>query len=80
MRNDAVWQARVDLAAAYRLAVLHGLNEGICNHFTVLVPGHTDRFLLIPYGRMAHGAFRLAALVRHAVERRRPNRLGVGED
>lgn len=50
MRNDAVWQARVDLAAAYRLATMHGLNEGICNHLTLLVPGATDRFLLIPYG------------------------------
>lgn len=50
MRNDAVWQARVDLAAAYRLAVLHGLNEGICNHFTLMVPGRSDRFLLIPFG------------------------------
>ena len=50
MRNDAVWQARVDLAAAYRLAAMHGLNEGVCNHLTLLVPGTTDRFLLIPYG------------------------------
>lgn len=50
MRNDAVWQARVDLAAAYRLAALHGLSEGVCNHLTLLVPGHTDRFLLIPFG------------------------------
>jgi ribulose-5-phosphate 4-epimerase/fuculose-1-phosphate aldolase len=50
MRNDAVWQARVDLAAAYRLADLHGLNEGICNHFTLMVPGSSDRFLLVPFG------------------------------
>ncbi len=50
MRNDALWQARVDLAAAYRLAALHGLNEGIDNHLTLLVPGTTDRFLLIPFG------------------------------
>jgi hypothetical protein len=28
------WQARVDLAAAHRLAVMHGLNEGIFNHLT----------------------------------------------
>ncbi|MSO69013.1 MAG: aldolase [Alphaproteobacteria bacterium] len=50
MRNDAVWQARVDLAAAYRLAAIHGLNEGVDNHLTLLVPGTTDRFLLIPFG------------------------------
>jgi ribulose-5-phosphate 4-epimerase/fuculose-1-phosphate aldolase len=50
MRNDALWQARVDLTAAYRLAALHGLSEGICNHLTLLAPGSADRFLLIPYG------------------------------
>jgi ribulose-5-phosphate 4-epimerase/fuculose-1-phosphate aldolase len=50
MQNNTVWQARVDLAAAYRLAALHGLNEGVDNHLTLLVPGTTDRFLLIPFG------------------------------
>jgi ribulose-5-phosphate 4-epimerase/fuculose-1-phosphate aldolase len=47
---DAVEQARVDLAACYRLAAHFGLNEGIDNHLTMLVPGHTDRFLLAPFG------------------------------
>jgi ribulose-5-phosphate 4-epimerase/fuculose-1-phosphate aldolase len=47
---DAVAQARVDLAACYRLAAHFGLNEGIDNHLTLLVPGHTDRFLLAPFG------------------------------
>ena len=42
--------ARIDLAAAYRAACHHGLNEGICNHFTLMVPGSGDRFLLIAYG------------------------------
>ena len=44
------WQARVDLAAAHRLAVMHGLNEGIFNHFTLRVPGHDDRYYQIPFG------------------------------
>ncbi len=43
-------EARIDLAAAYRAACHHGLNEGICNHFTLMVPGSDDRFLLIGYG------------------------------
>jgi ribulose-5-phosphate 4-epimerase/fuculose-1-phosphate aldolase len=43
-------QARVDLAAAHRLAVHYGYHEGIDNHFTLLVPGHADRFLLAPFG------------------------------
>ena len=47
---DAIWQAKVHLAAALRLAVLDGLEEGIDNHFTMMVPGRTDRYLLLPYG------------------------------
>ncbi|MCG8355870.1 MAG: aldolase [Kiloniellales bacterium] len=48
--NQAEWQARVDLAAALRLAVHFGLNEAIDNHFSYAIPGKTDRFLLNPYG------------------------------
>src|SRR5580698_2008811 len=47
---DAEQRARVELAACYRLAERFGLNEGIDNHMTLLVPGHTDRFLLAPFG------------------------------
>src|SRR3954463_9548599 len=47
---DAVLQAKVHLAAALRLAVLHGLEEGIDNHFTVTVPGSEDRHLILPFG------------------------------
>lgn len=49
-RNDPVWQARIDLAAALRWAVRHGLHEGICNHFSLLVPGTRDRILINPQG------------------------------
>jgi len=38
------------LAACYRLADRFGLNEGIDNHLTLLVPGYSDRFLLAPFG------------------------------
>ena len=47
---DPVWQAKVHLAAAHRLAVLHDLEEGIDNHFTVTVPGTDDRYLILPFG------------------------------
>ena len=41
--------ARIDLAAAFRLAVRFDLHEGVCNHFSVmLADGHT--FLLNRYG------------------------------
>src|ERR1700680_2684778 len=47
---DPVAQARTHLAAAHRLAVLHELEEGIDNHFTVTVPGRDDRYLILPFG------------------------------
>jgi len=46
----AEWQARVDLAAAHRLAVMHGFSEGIFNHLTLSVPGTDDRYYQIPFG------------------------------
>jgi ribulose-5-phosphate 4-epimerase/fuculose-1-phosphate aldolase len=43
-------QARIDLAAAHRLAFRHGFNEGIFNHLTFVVPGRADRYYQIPFG------------------------------
>lgn len=48
--GEAEWQARVDLAACYRLVADLGLTEMIANHISVRVPGHDDQFLLNPYG------------------------------
>jgi ribulose-5-phosphate 4-epimerase/fuculose-1-phosphate aldolase len=46
--------ARVDLAAAFRLAVRMDLHEGVCNHFSVMLPAEgaqgASRFLLNAYG------------------------------
>ena len=47
---DLLSQAKIDLAAAHRLAVFHELEEGIDNHFTVTVPGTEDQFLVLPFG------------------------------
>src|SRR5712675_1652205 len=44
------WQARVDLAAAHRLAFNQGFSEGIFNHLTLAVPGRSDRYYQIPFG------------------------------
>jgi ribulose-5-phosphate 4-epimerase/fuculose-1-phosphate aldolase len=44
------WQARVELAAAHRIACMHGFNEGIYNHLTLVVPGRSDRYYQIPFG------------------------------
>lgn len=48
--TDPVREAKIHLAAAHRLAVLHELEEGIDNHFTVTVPGTEDRYLILPFG------------------------------
>ncbi|HVJ13595.1 MAG TPA: aldolase [Burkholderiales bacterium] len=40
---------RVDLAAAFRLAVRLDLHEGVCNHLSVMLPGGKS-FLLNRYG------------------------------
>ncbi|WP_070105752.1 aldolase [Burkholderia plantarii] len=48
--SDAVRAARIELAACFRLAAQHGFEEGICNHFSAVVPGHDDLFLVNPYG------------------------------
>ena len=48
--SAAEWQARVDLAACYRLVHHYGMDEMIANHISVRVPGEPGRFLLNPYG------------------------------
>src|ERR1700704_2798743 len=48
--DSAVERAvRADLAAAFRLAVRLDLHEGVCNHFSVMLPDG-QRFLLNAYG------------------------------
>ncbi len=48
--DQAVWQAKVDLAACFRAAARLGLQEGICNHLSAMVPGSDALFLVNPYG------------------------------
>ena len=47
---DQKAQARIDLAAAFRWAVRMNFHEGVCNHFSLAVPGEADRFLINPHG------------------------------
>ena len=49
-QTDPNAEARVHLAAALRMAVLHDLDEGIDNHFTVEVPGRPGQYLILPFG------------------------------
>lgn len=45
-----VRRLRADLALALRAAALHGLAEGVCNHFSIELPDGSERFLLNPRG------------------------------
>ena len=44
------WQARVQLAAAYRIFHMLGWTELIYNHISLRVPGEDRRFLINPFG------------------------------
>ncbi len=53
MTSDTVGALRRDLAAAYRLIALHGMDDGIYTHISARLPdgpGGEKRFLLNPYG------------------------------
>lgn len=48
--SDAEWQARVQLAACYRIFAHLGWAELIYNHISLRVPGPDDHFLINPFG------------------------------
>ena len=48
----AEWDARCELAAAYRLAAILGWSDFLGTHFSLRVPGTQDQFLLNPYGML----------------------------
>ena len=50
--SEAEWQARVDLAACYRLVELYGMSDMMANHISARVPGEPDAFLINAYGML----------------------------
>lgn len=48
--SPEILQARIDLAACFRMAAKLGMAEGICNHFSFVLPGHPQLFLVNPFG------------------------------
>ena len=44
------WQARLDLAACYRLVDAYGMADLIYNHITARIPGSNDHLLINLYG------------------------------
>ncbi len=50
LQSKTLAEARIDLAACFRMAARLGFEEGICNHFSAVVPGCDDLFIVNPYG------------------------------
>ena len=48
--SDEEWQARIDLAAAYRLTDRFGMTDLLYNHITCRVPGTENQFLINEFG------------------------------
>lgn len=46
------WEARVNLAACYRLMHEFGMVEMVANHISARVPGSQNEFLINPYGML----------------------------
>ena len=47
--SESEWQARVDLAACYRLVDYYGWTDQVYNHITLRIPG-TDHLLINEFG------------------------------
>ena len=50
----AEWEARVELAACFRLAALYEMTDLLYGHFTLKVPGPHNHFLINPLDLMFH--------------------------
>jgi ribulose-5-phosphate 4-epimerase/fuculose-1-phosphate aldolase len=61
------WQARVDLAALYRLVALNGWDDMIYTHISARIPGPEHHFLINPYG-LFFGEMTASALVKVDLE------------
>ena len=72
--SDAERQVRNDLAAAYRLVALYGMDDSIYTHISARVPGQLDQFLRIQRRTLQRDPFRLhpcvAVLCHHLAQRR----------
>lgn len=50
--SEAEWQARVELAACYRLMPMFGMSDLVYNHITSRIPGDEERILINAFGLM----------------------------
>ncbi|RYF99326.1 MAG: class II aldolase/adducin family protein, partial [Caulobacteraceae bacterium] len=65
--SEVEWQARVDLAALYRLVALQGWDDLIFTHISARIPGPEHHFLINPYG-MLFGEMTASSLVKIDLE------------
>jgi ribulose-5-phosphate 4-epimerase/fuculose-1-phosphate aldolase len=65
----AEWEARVNLAACYRLCEGYGMSDMIYTHITARVPGSPDQFLINPNG-MLFGEITASSLLKVDIEGR----------
>ena len=73
-----VWMGH-DRASGLALAVARGqaaMPVLLCLHLGAVLA----LFVTLPYGKFAHAVYRLAALLKYAVERRLPSTLRLGGD
>ncbi len=65
--SAAEWQARLDLAAAYRLCDGYGMSDMIYTHISARVPGEQGHFLINPNG-MLFGEITASSLLKVSVD------------
>src|SRR6266705_2211952 len=61
------WQARLDLAACYRLVDAYGMADMASNHITARIPGSDDHLLINLYG-MTYREITASSLVKIDLE------------
>lgn len=50
--SDDEWQARVDLAACYRIVAMYGWDDLVFTHISARAPGPEKHFLINPFGML----------------------------
>ena len=76
---DALTEALEVSASGFALALWRGspaMPLLLCLHLGAVMA----LFATLPYGKFGHGIFRSAALLRHAIEKRQPNTIGLAAD
>lgn len=74
--SDSEWEARVDLAAVYRLLAMHGWDDVIYNHSSMRVPGE-PRMLLMKRHELLYTEVTASNLVKVSMDEDLDEKAGV---